>query len=195
MATLGLLLTGVMSPLVAQPNFDGTVEVAVVRFDRVRPDWYQVDVEVEVRTVPANPTRYVNRVGVGLQLGFKITGPNERFEFYRAEATAVTVEQGRSHFRFYLPPEIVERDRISGAADFWAVDLRVGDRTIPRTSKQVSTSLPNPTALESFLAKTASEGAANDGVLVPQFQTPFAWGQGSTTSPSFLRVPEVSAGR
>lgn len=189
------LLLSLVSPVSAQPNNEGTVEVANVRFDRVRPDWYQVDVEVDVDAAPGNTSRYVNRVGVTLHLGFKLVGASGEFQFYRAEATAVALKHGRSHIRFYLPPEIVDRDRLTGAADFWTVDLRVGNEAMPRSSKQVSSSLPNPAALESFLAKINSEAAANDGILVPQFQSPYAWSQGSQAAPSFVRAPEDSAGR
>ena len=179
----------------AQTSFDGTVEVANVRFERVRPDWYQIEVEVDVKAAPGNTSRYVNRVQASLNLGFKITAGGDRFEFYRANATAVTIEQGRANFRFYLPPEVVDRDRLSGAADYWAVDLAVAGKAVPRSAKQVSSSLPNPTALESFLSKVSSEGATNDGILIPQFQSPFAWAQGGQGAPSFLRSPEQTTGR
>lgn len=191
---LFFVLSGwVGAPLATAANFDGVAEVANVRFDRVRPDWYQVDVELDVKAASGNTSRYVNRVSVGLSLAFKLTGSDERFEYYRASATAVTVKHGRTNFRFYLPPEVVERDRLSGAADYWTVDLKVGDNAMPRSAKQVSSSLPNPGVLESFLGRINAEARANDGVLVPQYQSPFAWSQSGQGGPSFVREPEETA--
>jgi hypothetical protein len=109
---------GLLWPAATHAGFTGTAEVAQVKFERVRPEWYQIDVEVEVRPAPGNSSRFVDRVRVRLHLGFRLSLGGERWEFYRAESTAITVEQGRGHFRFYLPPEIVKRDRLAGAADF-----------------------------------------------------------------------------
>lgn len=188
-AALAVVVSLAASGLVAQPSFGGTAEVATVKFDRVRPDWYQVEVAVEVKAADGNVSRYVDRVGVGLNLGFKLSMGGERFEFYRARATAVSVRQGRSTFRFYLPPEIVDRDKLAGAAHFWAVDLAVGGEAMPRTARQVSSSLPSPAALESFLAKILAEAPRNDGVLVPQYQSPFASAENGVGFPSYVRPP------
>lgn len=185
---LGLVWLAV--PVPAAP-FLGEVEVAQVRFERLRSAWYEADVEVDVRSAPENPTRFVDRVRVRLNLGFRVTPGGERFAFYQAESTAVTVEQGKAHFRFYLPPEVVKRDRLSGPADFWAVQLTVGGEAMPVSRRQVSPSLPNPTVLENFLARVANEAATNAGVLVPQFLSPFAEADFGRGTPSFIR-PEAA---
>jgi hypothetical protein len=179
-------------PLPLQANlFTGTAEVAQVRFERVRSEWYQVDVEVDVRSAPENPARFVDRLRVRLNLGFRVTVGGDRWEFYQAESTAVTVAQGKAHFRFYLPPEVVRRDRLSGAADYWAVQLALGGQPVPVTRRQVSTTLPNPTVLENFLARVSAEAPANAGVLVPQHLSPFADADLGRGTPSFLR-PEAA---
>lgn len=172
-------------------TFPGAVEVNQVRFERLRAEWYQVEVEVEVRPAPENTSRFVDRARVRLNLGFRITTGGERFEFYQAEGTAVSLEQGRAYFRFYLPPEVVKRDRLSGAADFWAVQLAVGNKDMPVSRRQVSNSLPNPTVLENFLARVASEAPTNTGVLVPQYLSPFAEAEFGRGTPSFVR-PEAT---
>lgn len=184
---------GLLWPAAAHAGFTGTAEVAQVKFERVRPEWYQIDVEVEVRPAPGNSSRFVDRVRVRLHLGFRVSLGEERWEFYRAESTAVTVEQGRVHFRFYLPPEVVKRDRLAGAADYWAVDLAVAGEAMPRSRRQVAESLPNPTVLANFLAKVASAAPVNDGVLLPQYLTPFAHADLGRGTPASVR-PEARAG-
>lgn len=191
------LLLSSLTILTAQPatgpTFGGEAEVSNMRFDRVRPGWYMVDVEVDVKTAADNNSRYVDRVGVELSIGFRITVGGERFTFYRAAATAVTVQQGKANFRFYLPPEVTARDGLtSSAPDFWAVDLRVGGKEMPRTRRQVSTSLPDPERLNAFLARVNAESRGNEGVLVPEYQTPFFAAQDPRGAPSFVRAPEAT---
>jgi hypothetical protein len=177
------------------PSFGGEAEVSNMRFDRVRPGWYMVDVEVDVKAAAENTSRYVNRVGVTLSIGFRILTGGERFAFYRAIATAVTIQQGKANFRFYLPPEVTARDSLtSSAPDFWAVDLTVDGKEMPRSRRQVSTSLPDPERLNAFLGRVSAESRGNEGVLVPEFQTPFFAVPDPRGAPSYLRQPEA-AGR
>lgn len=174
------------------PSFGGEVEVSTMRFDRVRPGWYRVNVEVDVKAAAQNTSRYVNRVGVTLNLGFRILTGGERFAFYRATATAVTIQQGKANFRFYLPPEVAARDSLtSSAPDFWAVDLVVDGKEMPRSRRQVSTSLPDPDRLRAFLGRVSAELRSNEGVLVPEFQTPFFAVPDPQGAPSYLRQPEA----
>lgn len=184
----GLLSAGVVAS-VAQPSFAGEAEVANLRFNTLRQagGWYEVEVEVAVRAAPDNASRFVNRVRVGLNLGFELSLGERRFEFYRAEVTAVTLEQGRATFRFYLPPEVVKRDRISGDAKFYHVELVVGETAMPPSRANVSPSLPNPEALQSFLVRVRGEGAVNDGVLVPQHLSPFHARTAPGDGPAVLR--------
>jgi hypothetical protein len=179
-----------VAPMCAAANLDGDVELQQVRFETTRGPggtWYVINVDVAVKPAPANPTRFVDRVKVGLALGFEISGGSERrHEFYRAEATAVSVATGRATFRFYLPPEVVERDRLQGEARYHFVELAAAGRAVSTTRKHVSSTLPTPEALASFRARIAAEAPANDGILLPQPLTPFSSAAGGPPSPTLL---------
>jgi hypothetical protein len=169
------------------------MDVVAVRFERPRgPEgiWFLCEVEVMLRPGPENRTRFINRPGVALELGLEspAQSPN-RFEFYRAEATAVAVEQGRAVFRFYLPPEVVARDRLTSDARFYYVELTLAGRPLPAKRSHVSGSLPHPEALEKFRARVAAEGAVNRGVLRSQAWTPFAAAAGGPAAPTLLSPP------
>jgi hypothetical protein len=171
----------------------GEVEVVQVHYETVRGPggrWYAINVELEAKPSAGNPTRFVDRVKVGLNLGVECSsGASRRFEFYRAEASAVAVEHGRATFRFYLPPEIVERDRLSGEARYHFVELSVAGHVVPTGRKHVSASLPTAGALARFRSRIAAEAPANDGVLLPQPATPFAVALGGPSAPTFLLPP------
>lgn len=177
-------------PASAGAAFTGEVELQQIRYETVRGpggSWFVATIEVAVKPAATNSARFVDRVKVGLELGFECAGGAERrYEFYRAEATAVTLESGRATFRFYLPPEIVERDRLHGDASYHFVELVAAGRVMPTNRKHVSGALPTPEALARFRARVAAEAAANDGILLPQPLTPFATAAGGPPSPTLL---------
>lgn len=197
LASFCLILTAT-TPLRAQTKGAGEVEVANVKFSSVRvpgnPNsaWYEVDVELQAKPA-SDANRFVNRVRVVLNLGIEIsTTGGKRVEFYRSAAEAVALEAGKSNVRFYLPPEVVKRDRVSGDAKFYLVELAIGGQPVPLARSHVSTSsLPGPEAVNSFKAKIASEAAANDGVVLPQYLTPFLF-DGSRSAPSCVRSREAA---
>ena len=91
-------------------------------------------------------------------------------------------------FRFYLPPEIVKRDQITGDLRFYLVELFVDGKALPLTKYHVpSATLSKPEIVESFRGKVSSESGVNDGILLPQYLTPFAY-VGSPPAPSFIRL-------
>jgi hypothetical protein len=110
--------------------------------------------------------------------------------YYRASAEAVAVEAtgSRTIFRFYLPPEIVKRDQITGDLKFYLVEVFVNGKALPLGKNCVPVStLSSATVVESFRGKVSAEAGANDGILLPQYLTPFANG-GSPPAPSFIRL-------
>jgi hypothetical protein len=176
-------------PLVAQE-----VEVSMVRFaPNVRAasgaSWFEVDVQLDVKPPPPAAGRMVSRVRVALYLQFElpaIAGGERRSEFYRAEAECVALEAGRSDVRFYLPPEIVKRDQLHGDPRWWGVELMVGGKAIPAGRGAYAPTLVAAEARKSFLAKATAVAALNDGLLQPQFLTPFAHDYPRAT-PTFVR--------
>ncbi len=190
---MGALALSVISPAVAQPAAPAPVEVRNVKFNRAE-GWYVTEIEVQGRPGSATDNRnFINRVKVTLNLGiFSVKSPSGAKipdTYYRASAEAVGIETsgGRSVFRFYLPPEIVKRDQISGDAKFYLVELSVDGKPLPLTEHHYPTSTLKGDIVESFRSKVSSEAGPNDGILVPQYLTPFAYSN-SAPAPSFIRI-------
>ena len=197
------------------------VSVRSIHFDPVKiggqkNDWIRMQVELQANfnpeaTVaaeekagkrPAND-RWVDKVKVTVTEIFKPLGAKEAtdFSYYRASATVLTLEVGspRSVY-FYLPGDIVKRDRLKMQPDFFYVQIEVGGTEVPifneagrlnpdmqaAVHKQISTKVLFDGAREQ-----ADRGVnANIGMLRPQFLVPYAifdaLPQGSP-SPEFIR--------
>jgi hypothetical protein len=191
-AILALVLAGA-GGLRAEPAA-GEAEVSAVRFSLVRPSagsahaWYEADVQLNVRPVPVSPGQLLGRVRVTLLLGFEVLAPNgaKHAEFYRAEAEAVALGPGRTSVRFYLPPEAVQRDGVRGDPVYWTAEATVGGRPQAAARARHSPALDHPAARRIFMEKSAASVAVNDGILLPQYLTPFAFDYVNDT-PAFVR--------
>jgi hypothetical protein len=172
----------------------GEVGVSGVQFKLVRPgsgaagDWLQIDVTLDARPAPDSPGRRLSRVRVTLMIGCDVFagGAPKRSEYHRAEAEAVALGAGTDHVRFYLPPEIVQRDGVRGAPSCWRVDVTVGGHPQRPVLTRFSASLATVEARRRFLQQSAAGAEANAGMLLPQYLTPFALDY-PTTTPSFIR--------
>ncbi|HSI07497.1 MAG: hypothetical protein ACAH89_01470 [Rariglobus sp.] len=169
------------------------VEVATVKFRPVAGGWFEAEVEVQAKPGPVAVANrnFVNRVKVTFNLGvISVKAPQGATlpdTFYRASAEAVAIETtGRASFRFYLPPEIVKRDQVTGPQRFYLVELSVGGQALPLTKNDVPTNFTTAAFIEGFRSKVSGEASANDGILLPQYLTPFA--SGGTNTPSFIRT-------
>ena len=192
------MASSVIAPLFAQTATPPPVEVRNVKFNTVRANsgsWYEAEIEVQPRPgVGADNRQFLNRVKVTLNLGvFSVKSPAGAKipdTYYRASAEAVALETtgGRSVFRFYLPPEIVKRDQITGDLKFYLVELFVDGKALPLTKFHYPAStFSAPEIVESFRSKVAGEAGVNDGILLPQYLTPFE-NAGSPPAPSFIRI-------
>ena len=168
-----------------------TVSVRNVKFGTVRAPggqdpWLEAVVELDV--APGNGSgiynRYADRVQV--TLGITITKRNNEYDFYRASAEAVSLEAGRALVRFYLPPEIVKREQVNGEPFAWLVELAAQGRPVPLAASNASSNLRSMEAVRSFKDHVAQAAPTNDGVLVPQYDSPFADRYPADT-PSFVR--------
>jgi hypothetical protein len=171
------------------------VEVTTVRFANVRApngsagNWMEADVQLNVRPGPDAVRSMVSRVRVTLLLGFELParpGGERRIEHYRAEAECVALEAGRSDVRFYLPPELVKRDQLSSDPKYWGVELAVGGRPVAAGKGAFAIALGTAEQRKNFQTRGGAAAVANDGVLLPQYLTPFALEHPRTT-PSFVR--------
>ncbi len=183
---LGLLLP-VLSPKARAAEVPVEVEVRRVSFSVLqnRDGWHETIIELAVNPV-ASATQYVDRVGVRLNLAY--ASPRDgSLRFYRAEAEAVTVRSGRAFWRFYLPPSVVARDRLTGRMEYFSVEVAVAGRPQPPVAAAVAEALRTPGRLKNFLTRADAESPANAGVLVPQPLSPFAWDQ-QKPAPDFFRI-------
>lgn len=176
----------------APPPVSAAVEVSTVKFRTVNGGWYEVEVELQGKAAAASNRNYINRVKVALNLGiFSVKaaqGAKIPDTYYRASAEAVAIESsGKTAFRFYLPPEIVKRDQISGQQRFYLVEVSVEGKAVPLGKNDYGNAFMSADVVESFRSKVASESTANDGILVPQHLTPFAFG-GQPAAPTVIRV-------
>lgn len=193
--------------LVSTASAAEEVEVMAVRFTpNVRAasgaNWFEADVALDVKPPPAAAGRMVSRVRVVLTLQFELPaaagaepvrraqGPERvegrRSEFYRAEAECIALEAGRADVRFYLPPELVKRDQLHADPKWWGVELSVAGRPVPAARAAYAVTLAGAEARKSFQARATAAAAANDGLLQPQFLTPFAHAYPHAT-PTFVR--------
>ena len=171
------------------------VEVTTVKFTNVRAPtgsngtWLETDITLNVRPVVGNPSQMVSRVRISLLLGFELpapTGGERRLEHYRADAECVALEPGRANVRFYLPPELVKRDQLHGDPKYWGIEIAVAGRALPPTRAAYASALATPEQRKNFQSRAGVAAAANDGILQPQFLTPFV-NEYARTTPSFVR--------
>jgi hypothetical protein len=188
---------GADAPAGPPPPSKAAVEVSNVTFNSpTEPGnplpWQEVVVELRVN--PSKDGNYVGHVKVVLSLGTEVTVGTKHIDFYRASAEAVALKVGaRALFRFYLPPEIVERDSLHGETKYYAAEVSVGGQPQPASRESHTRDpkvMPN---VQSFLTKAASDGAVNDGILLPQMFTPFEH-DSSREAPTFVR-PEAAAAK
>ncbi len=171
------------------------VDVASVKFTNVRApnngvgNWLEADLALSVRPAPGSIGQIVSRVRVTLLVGCELPatpGGERRTEYYGAEAECVGLEAGRTDVRFYLPPEIVKRDQLIGDPKFWVVEVTAGGRSQTIGRAGAATALPNAEARKAFASRAAAGAGPNDGLLLPQYLTPFAT-EYTRATPSFVR--------
>ncbi len=171
------------------------VEVTGVKFSSVRPtngapaSWLEAAVTLDAKPAGNLAGRMVSRVRVALAVAFELpaqAGAERRLEFYRAEAECVALETGRAEVRFYLPSELVKRDQLHGNAKYWGVEVAVAGRALPAGKGSFAPTLGSADSRKNFLTRAATAAAANEGLLVPQYLSPFA-GDYPRATPSFVR--------
>ena len=203
------------------PASKNPVSVRSVHFDPVKiggqkNEWIRMQVELQANFNPeakvaaeekagkkAANNKWVDKVKVTVTQIFKpLTAKDAtEFSYYRASATVLTLEVGspRSVY-FYLPGDIVKRDRLKMQPDFFYVQLDVGGTEVPLFSEAGRLSPDMLAAVHKQIStKKEFDGArdladrgvtANAGMLRPQFMVPYAifdtLPQGSP-SPEFIR--------
>lgn len=179
------------------------VEFGLERPVRMRENWYQIEIEIqcgrssnEDNSVSMNG--YIRNVGINLEMAFETgNGEDSHFEFYRSSVAMPALEENESiTVYFYLPPEIVERDRLSREPEAWRVQTTVNGTPLPNRPGSFSNSLSKPAAAQSFASRVIRESRRNAGILQPIYMTPFFDGENEqmNRSPSYVRSEAGIAG-
>jgi len=173
--------------------------------------WNRMQVELMAGDNPdpkALNKKWVDKVKVTVTAIFKPTSAKDatEFSYYRSSATVLTMEvnSDRSVY-FYLPGDIVKRDRLKMQPDYYYVQLEVGGTEVPLFSEAGRINPDQLAAVhKQFVNKKDFDGArdladrgagANAGMLRPQYLVPYAifdnLPQGSP-SPEFIREDSAS---
>lgn len=163
-------------------GLQASVSVREIQFSKVdefasEGDWLECSLQLEVRRDSSDRERknpdYIDGIVVTLMLGIevgRISSSQRQFEFYDSEANLVSLPEGRHIVRFYLPPEVVERDRIGQQVHSYLIRLSRGELVL---GESVSRNLERANVRESFLARIDSDATENQGILLAQPFTPF----------------------
>lgn len=164
------------------------VDFELVRQDGASDPWYEVVVVVSVEKGEsirgANPC-FADDVTVSLAFATDVSrGGGKSYEFYAYDLEYPTLEVGQHAVRFYLPPELVKRDRVRGEP--FAYEIEVLSKEEPEVS-MVSRNLQSVASLQSFRDQVVAN-ASVPSELLPQYRTPFAWSYaGDTPNPRLKR--------
>jgi len=218
---LSASLVCAQAPTAAGTAGKSPVSVRSVHFDPVKiggqkHEWIRMQVELQPNFNPETKVtaeekagkrvankQWVDKVKVTVTQIFKPVAAKDaaEFSYYRSSATVLTMEIGspRSVY-FYLPGDIVKRDRLKMQPDYFYVQLDVGGTEVPLFN-EAGRLTPDMLAAvhKMFVSKKDFDGAreqadrgvnANAGMLRPQFMVPYAifdtLPQGSP-SPEFIR--------
>ena len=181
------------------------VAVRSVHFDPVKiggqkNEWIRMQVELQAAfnpetklsaeekagKRPANK-QWVDKIKVTLTAIFKPMSVKDasEFSYYRASATVLTMEVNSSRsVYFYLPGDVVKRDRLKLQPDYYYVQLEVGGTEVPLFT-EAGKLVPDQLAAvhKQFVNKKDFDGArdladrgaaANNGMLRPQYLVPYS---------------------
>jgi hypothetical protein len=181
------------APAAAPAEAIALAEVTAVKFAGARwgsDNWFEAEIEVTAKPGGrAVSGQFVDRVRVTLSLGVEASDEKgtKKMTFYRSSVEAITLEGGgKSTFRFYLPPEVVSRDKLRPDVKYYVVELEAGGQAQPAGRANASTDFKSAESVKNFLSKVSAEAGPNEGILMPQHLSPFAY-DSQRRAPSVLR--------
>jgi len=149
------------------------IQVDRVKFNSLRDDWIQMEVELSCKGNPSpearNP-RFVENIKVRVYLAWERDAQARLFDYYTSEVEIVMMElNDKNNVYFYLPGKIVERDRLKRDADYYYVEVSVNDEAQEPTSQSaaMSRNISNLEILKSFISNANSESLQNEHLLIP----------------------------
>lgn len=147
------------------------IEVDRVKFNSLRDDWTQMEIELSCNGNPsedARNARFVEKIGVKAYIAYERDASAREYDYYSSEVEIVAMEQGDdNNVYFYLPGKIVERDRLDKEPAFYYVQVTVDGETQTPQKSAMSRNIPNADILNSFVSRAESDGSANEHMLMP----------------------------
>jgi len=176
------------SVVIASP----VIQVEKVSFDKVsRNDILRARIQLSTTGNPSN-TAQDPRFLDDVQLDFFLSFGDKRngYYFYASQVNIVSLKQGKLYVvDFFIPGEIVDRDRLNTNPFAFLLNFRVGDFEIPFDSSYASSNMLSENARSAFVAKADEARAVNDGIMLPSYDAPFYLSlEQSENYPPFRRI-------
>jgi len=177
------------------------IEVKSVLFHEIRDpqgrgDWFEMRVVLGCVPNGGEGEGFIRRVGVTANLAFNIDfGKRSGFEFYQRRVVVASIAEGEeAAIYYYLPPAIVNRDRLGDAPFSWQVALDVKGVPLSNEKGSYSKDLSDSRVAESFRERIEREAVKNEGILLPVYDTPFYYnGQRRLAdSPPYVRESSLT---
>lgn len=176
---LASLIALTLLPAALPAQADAPLKVNRVKFNNnVNPfDWNNMEIELEAQRTPGTASEYVDDIEVTVTLAYE-QDDAEGFLMFRSSVEIITLQVGDSRLiTFWLPYDVVERYDLDNEPKYWIVDLSVAGQVLPveisDKGERFSRNITTPQVLSSFRSRADAEASANDGVLRPQYLSPY----------------------
>lgn len=151
-------------------------EVNSINFKSLRDDWVQMEIEIQAdknTAEDAKNERFVDNIKVMAYLGYERDSKAKSFDFYKAQAEIISIEQGKQKkVHFFMPGVIVNRDRLPKTPPYYFVALEVDGVVLPLSNEAYSKGSLNNETLRSMKQKADTESEPNDFILMPHYNAP-----------------------
>ena len=151
-------------------------EVTDIDFNNLRDDWVHVAIEIRSNgneAEDAKNERFVDNIKVMAYLGYERDPRAKRFDFYKAQAEIISIEQGKDKkVHFFMPGVVVDRDRLPKTPHYYFVALEVDGRMLPLSKEAFSQGTLNQESLRSMKQKADVESGPNDFILMQYYNVP-----------------------
>lgn len=151
-------------------------EVTDINFNSLRDDWVQMEIKIRANKNTAEDAkneRFVDNIKIMAYLGYDRDSKTKSFDFYKAQAEIISIEQGKQNeVHFFMPGVIVNRDRLPKTPPYYFVAIEVDGRVLPLSNNAYSKDSLNNETLRSMKQKADTESEPNDFILMPHYNAP-----------------------
>ena len=151
-------------------------EVTDIDFKSLRDNWVQMAIKIRANRNTAEDAkneRFVDNIKVIAYLGYERDAKTNSFDFYKAQAEIISIEQGKQKkVHFFMPGVVVDRDRLPKTPRYYFVALEVDGKILPLSNNAYSQSSLNRETLRSMKQKADAESEPNDFILMPYYNVP-----------------------